>query len=150
MVLGLSNGPIRFAKNGSSRWTNAAIVSVLKSRSAMDRRCASGFSWNDSGATDGEIEQMKLGVWFYGVGTIFTGILDIVWGDFDGSHQPIQSLGKNLPGQHMLAYVAGVWLVAAGLALLWRRSEKVGAAASGIAYLIFAALWLFRYAAAIH
>jgi len=93
---------------------------------------------------------MKLGVWFYGLGTVLTGILDIAWGDFDASHQPIQSLGKNFPGQHLLAYAAGVWLVAAGLAILWRRSAKMGAAASGIAYLVFVALWLPRYYAAIH
>jgi len=93
---------------------------------------------------------MKAGVWFYGLGTALTGILDIAWGAFDGSHQPIQSLGKNLLGEHILAYVAGVWLVAAGLAILWRRSASIGAAASGIAYLVFAALWLPRYYAAIH
>ena len=63
---------------------------------------------------------------------------------------PSKSLGKNLPGQHILAYVAGVWLVAAGLAILWRRSARIGAAASAIAYLIFAALWLPRYYAGIH
>jgi uncharacterized membrane protein YphA (DoxX/SURF4 family) len=97
-----------------------------------------------------EIRQMKVGVWFYGLGTALTGILDIAWGDFDASHQPIQSLGKNFPGQHLLAYVAGVWLVAAGLAILRRRSAKIGAAASAIAYLIFAALWLSRYSAGIH
>src|SRR5277367_2218615 len=44
----------------------------------------------------------------------------------------------------------GVWLVAAGLAILWRRSARLGAAASAIAYLIFAALWLPRYYAGIH
>src|SRR3984957_7078679 len=93
---------------------------------------------------------MKVGVWFYGLGTVLTGILDIAWGAFDASHQPIQSLGKNFPGQHILAYVAGVWLVAAGVAILWRRSERIGAAASAIAYLIFAAFWLFRYYAGIH
>jgi uncharacterized membrane protein len=92
---------------------------------------------------------MKVGVWFYGLGTALTGILDIAWGDFDASHQPIQALGKNFPGQHLLAYVAGVWLIAAGLAILWRRSARIGAAASGIAYLIFAALWLARYSAAV-
>lgn len=81
---------------------------------------------------------MKVGVWFYGLGTVLTGILDIAWGAFDASHQPIQSLGINLPGQHILAYVTGVWLVAAGLAILWRHSAKLGAAASAIAYLIFA------------
>ncbi len=93
---------------------------------------------------------MKVGVWFYGLGTVLTGILDIAWGAFDASHQPIKSLVKNLPAQHILAYVAGVWLVAAGLAILWRRSAKGGAAASAIAYLIFAALWLPRYYAGIH
>ncbi len=94
--------------------------------------------------------QMKVGVWFYGLGTALTGILDIAWGAFDASHQPIKALGNNLPGQHILAYVAGVWLVAAGLAILWRRSARIGAAASAIAYLIFAALWLFRYSAGIN
>ena len=97
-----------------------------------------------------KVGEMKVGVWFYGVGTVLTGILNMAWGAFDASHQPIQALGKNLPGQHILAYVAGVWLVAAGLAILWRRSAKIGAAASGIAYLIFAALWLARYYAGIH
>jgi hypothetical protein len=95
-------------------------------------------------------QQMKVGVWFYGLGTALTGILDIAWGACDASHQPIASLGKNLPGQHILAYVAGVWLVAAGVAILWRRSARIGAAASAIAYLIFAALWLPRYPAGIH
>jgi uncharacterized membrane protein YphA (DoxX/SURF4 family) len=90
-------------------------------------------------------QQIKVGVWFYGLGTVLTGILDIVWGAFDASHQPFQSLSKNLPGQHVLAYVAGIWLLAAGLAILWRRSTRIGAAASAISYLIFAAFWLTRY-----
>ena len=93
---------------------------------------------------------MKVGVWFYGWGTILTGLLNIAWGAFDASHQPIQSLGKNLPGQQIMAYVAGILLVAAGLAILFRRSARMGAAACAIAYLIFAALWLFRYYAGIH
>ena len=93
---------------------------------------------------------MKVGVWFYGLGSVLTGILDIAWGAFDAYHQPIQTLGNNLPGQHILAYVAGVWLVAAGLAILWRRSVRIGAAACGIIYLIFAALWLPRYYGGIH
>ena len=93
---------------------------------------------------------MKVGVWFYGLGTVLTGILDIVWGAFDASHQPFQSLGKNVAGQHVLAYVAGVWLVAAGLAILWRRSTRIGAAASAIVYLIFAAFWLARYYVGVH
>ena len=93
---------------------------------------------------------MKVGIWFYGLGTVLTGILDIAWGGFDGSHQPIKSLGLSLPAQHILAYVAGIWLVTAGLAILWRRSERIGAVASAIAYLMFAALWLPRYYAGVH
>jgi hypothetical protein len=93
---------------------------------------------------------MKVGIWFYGLGTVLTGVLDIAWGAFDASHQPIKSMGIDLPGQHILAYVAGVWLVAAGLAILWRRSARIGAAASAIAYLIFAIFWLARYYAGIH
>lgn len=94
--------------------------------------------------------QMKVGIWFYGLGTVLTGIVNIAWGSFDASHQPIQALSRNFPGEHILAYVAGAWLVAAGLAILWRRSARIGAAASAIAYLIFAALWLARYYAGIH
>lgn len=93
---------------------------------------------------------MKVGVWFYGLGSVLTGILTIVWGAFDASHQPIQSLGINLPGQHILAYVAGMWLVIAGLAILSRRTATIAAVASAIAYLFFAASWLARYYPAIH
>lgn len=93
---------------------------------------------------------MKIGIWFYGLGTALTGILDIAWGAFDSSHQPIQALGKSVPAQHVWAFVAGVWLVAAGLAVLGQRSAKIGAAASAFAYLIFAALWLARGYAGIH
>ena len=93
---------------------------------------------------------MKVGVWFYGLGTVLTGILNIAWGAFDASHQPIQALGKNFPGQQILAYVTGVWLIAAGFTILWRRSARIGAAASGAAYLMFAALWFARYYAGVH
>jgi uncharacterized membrane protein len=92
---------------------------------------------------------MKVGIWFFGLGTALTGILDIAWRAFDTSHQPINSLG-NVPGQNILACVTGVWLVAGGLAILWRRSARFGAAASAAAYLVFAALWLCRYYAGIH
>ena len=93
---------------------------------------------------------MKVGIWFYGLGTVLTGILNIAWGTFDASHQPIKALGNNLPGQSILAYVVGLWLLAAGLVSLLRRTEKIGAAASAIAYSIFAALWLARYGSAVH
>jgi len=141
---------MNFANNGSFRCTNAAIVSVLKSRSAYTVIDPWRLAKRLKGDPIMEDRQMKVGVWFYGLATALTGILDIAWGDFDNSHQPIQSLDKNIPGQHILAYVAGVCLVAAGLAILWRRSQKIGAAASAIIYLIFVGLWLPRYYAGVH
>jgi hypothetical protein len=92
---------------------------------------------------------MKIGDWFYGLGTALAGILDIAWRAFDASHEPINSLGK-VPAQNILACVAGAWLVTAGVAILWRRSETFGAIASAAAYLFFMALWLLRYYAGIH
>jgi hypothetical protein len=92
---------------------------------------------------------MKVGVWFFGLGTALTGILDIVWRAFDASHQPIKSLG-NVPGQNILACVVGVWMIAAGLAVLWRRTARFGAVASATAYLIFVAMWLLKCYAGIH
>ncbi len=92
---------------------------------------------------------MKIGFWFYSLGTVLAGILNIAWRAFDASHQPINALGK-VPGQNILACVVGVWLIAAGVAVLWRRSARFGAAASAAAYLVFAALWMCRYYAGIH
>jgi uncharacterized membrane protein YphA (DoxX/SURF4 family) len=91
---------------------------------------------------------MKIRVWFYGLATVLTGILNLVWGGMEGSHQP--ALGQGLPVQHILGYLTGIWLVAAGLALLFRRSTKAGAAASAAIYVIFALLWLPRFAAVAH
>lgn len=88
---------------------------------------------------------MRTGVWFYGLATVVTGILDIVWGAFEGSHQPIKSFGQHIAGQKGLAYIAGVWLVAAGMAILWRRSARMGAAGSSAIYIIFAMFWLPRF-----
>ncbi|MGC2400315.1 MAG: hypothetical protein WA510_11050 [Acidobacteriaceae bacterium] len=93
---------------------------------------------------------MKLGTWIYGLATVATGILNIVWGAFEASHQPIQALGKHIPGSQILAYVSGAWLVAAGMAILWRRTERIGAAASAMIYLIFALLWVPRFYTATH
>jgi uncharacterized membrane protein len=93
--------------------------------------------------------KMKVGVWFYGLGTVLAGILDIAWRAFDANHQPIKALG-NIPGQSILACAAGTFLIAAGLGILWHRSAKMGAAASVVAYSFFAALWLVRGYAAVH
>jgi uncharacterized membrane protein len=93
---------------------------------------------------------MKLGIWIYGLATAITGSLNIVWEAFEPSHQPIQALGKQIPGSQILALISGVWLIAAGIAILWRRSQRMGAMASAIVYLVFALLWVPRFFTTTH
>jgi len=40
---------------------------------------------------------MRLGVYVYGLASIAAGIFDLVWGDFDASHQPIQAFRDHIP-----------------------------------------------------
>jgi uncharacterized membrane protein len=93
---------------------------------------------------------MKFGVWLYGLATVITSILNIVWGQFDPSHQPVQAFGQHIPGHQALAYIAGVLLVAAGIAILLQRTTRLGAAGSAMAYLTFALFWLPRFYTATH
>lgn len=97
-----------------------------------------------------KMDQMRVGVWLYGLGTIATGSLDVVWRQFEAAHQPIQALCPHIPGVHALGVIAGILLIAAGIALLWRPTARIGAAGSAILYLIFVTFWLARAFTAIH
>jgi uncharacterized membrane protein YphA (DoxX/SURF4 family) len=82
--------------------------------------------------------------------TVAAGIFDLVWGDFDASHQPIQAFGDHIPGVEILAYITAIWMIGGGAAILWRRTAKAGAAALAIIYFIFAVFWLPRLYTAPH
>jgi uncharacterized membrane protein len=97
-----------------------------------------------------KIDQLRVGIWFYGLATVVTGILDVVWREFEASHQPIKALGQHIPGEQVLACIAGIWLVAAGIAILWRRTARIGAAGSAMIYLVFAIFWVFKLFAITH
>jgi uncharacterized membrane protein len=88
---------------------------------------------------------MKLGVYLYGIAAVAYGITDLVWGEFDPSDQPLQAWGDHIPGARIFAYVAAVWLVSAGAALLWRRSRRFAAASLTILYGIFVLFPLPRF-----
>lgn len=87
---------------------------------------------------------MKIGVYLYGLATVAFGILDLIWGQFERTHQPMQTLVEHIPGHQFFAYMAAAWMIAAGLAMLWRRSARMGAAASAIIYSAFAASFLLQ------
>ena len=87
----------------------------------------------------------RVGVYVYGLATAAAGIMDLIWGDFDPSHQPIQAFGDHIPGRTILAYITAFWMIAGGVAILWRRTARAGAAALAVIYLIFAVFWLPRF-----
>jgi uncharacterized membrane protein YphA (DoxX/SURF4 family) len=92
----------------------------------------------------------RAGIILYGLASAACGIMDFIWADFDASHQPIQAFGDHIPGVTVLAYITAVWMIAAGLAILWRRSARVGGAALAIIYFVFAIFWLPRLYTAPH
>jgi uncharacterized membrane protein YphA (DoxX/SURF4 family) len=93
---------------------------------------------------------MRVGVYVYGLASAAAGIMDLIWGDFDAAHQPIQAFGDHIPGVTILAYITAVWMIAGGAAILWRRSERVGGAMLAAIYFVFAVFWLPRFYTAPH
>ena len=93
--------------------------------------------------------QWRDGLYLYAAGSIAAGTLNLIWGDFEAAHQPIQALGDRIPGRAVLAFIAGIWLIAGGAAILWRRLARAGALALAAIYLIFAVFWLPRFYSAI-
>jgi uncharacterized membrane protein len=93
---------------------------------------------------------MRIGIYVYGIASIAAGILDLVWGEFEPAHQPIQAWGDHIPGVTIFAYIAAVWLIAGGAAILSRQGERAGAAALAILYGIFILFPLPRFYTAPH
>ena len=86
----------------------------------------------------------RIGIGFIALGSVAGGVFDLIWGEFERAHQPIQALGDHIPGETVLAYITAVCLVAGGAALVWRRTERLGAGLLAVIYAIFAAFWLPR------
>jgi hypothetical protein len=80
---------------------------------------------------------MKIGLTVYGIASVAFGILNLIWGEFEPAHQPLQAWGDHVPGATIFAYIAAVWLIVGGAAILWRGSVQLGAAALSILYGIF-------------
>ncbi|HEY3990747.1 MAG TPA: hypothetical protein VGM02_15700 [Acidobacteriaceae bacterium] len=93
---------------------------------------------------------MRVGVYVYGLASVAAGILDLIWGEFDPAHQPLQAWGDHIPGVTIFASIAAVWLIAGGEAMLWRGSRRFGAAALAILYGIFILFPLPRFYTAPH
>lgn len=90
------------------------------------------------------------GLYVYAFGSFAAGLCDLIWGNFDAAHQPLQAWGDNLAGAAVFAYITGGWMIAGAIALLWRRSARAGGAALAAIYFIFALFWLPRFYTAPH
>jgi len=72
----------------------------------------------------------------FGAGVAALGLACLVFGEFD----PGQQVPKNFPARVTLAYCAGAFMVAAALAIEWRRTRAWGAAALAVYYTLFVLL----------
>lgn len=93
---------------------------------------------------------MKAGVFLFGIASVISGILDLIWHEFEPDHQPLQAWGGWIAGIHILAYIGGAWLIVAGAAILWKKTALAGAAALTVLYAIFTLFPLPRYVIAPH
>ena len=87
---------------------------------------------------------MRAGVTLYGLASAACGLMDLIWRDFDRAHQPIQAFGDHIPGREILAFITAIVMIAGGVAILWRRTARAGAAALAFIYFIFTIFWLPR------
>lgn len=81
----------------------------------------------------------NLGIYAYAAGAIFLGLVGLASGDFATTWQRVE---PNVPFREPLAYLTASIELAAGLALLWRRTARAGALTLTVVYSVFALLWV--------
>jgi uncharacterized membrane protein YphA (DoxX/SURF4 family) len=81
----------------------------------------------------------NIGIYVYGAGAIALGVSGLVWTDFATNWQRVQG---NVPHRGALACIVAVYELAAGAAILWRRTARTGAMMLAILYSVFALLWV--------
>ena len=91
---------------------------------------------------------MKIGIVVLGLASIAAGILDLIWGEFESAHQPIQAYGDHIPGVTFFAYVTAIWLIVGGAAILFERTARIGTVMLAVIYTAFALFWLPRFSTA--
>lgn len=80
----------------------------------------------------------SLGRYAYGLATIGSGICALAWHDFSNWEQ-IKGFGQG-PERETLSYVVAAIVVLAGIAVMWPKMARAGAAVLGAIYVAFALL----------
>jgi uncharacterized membrane protein YphA (DoxX/SURF4 family) len=88
------------------------------------------------------MKKIYLGRHVFGLAAIIFGVLTLAWRDFNGWQQ-IQALG-DVPHREVLAYIVAVIEILGGLAIQWQKTARIGSAALGSIFFVFALLWVPR------
>jgi uncharacterized membrane protein len=86
----------------------------------------------------------NIGLYAYGLAAVTVGAVGLVWGDFSTNWQRVP---QDVPYREALAYLTAAYELLAGLAILWRRTARVGAALLTLLFSIFALLWAIQVVA---
>ncbi len=90
------------------------------------------------------------GVVLFGLMSAAAGITDVVWGDLEPYHQPLQAIGGHVADVKAVIYLGAFVLMAGGAAVLTKSAGRYGAAALAAIYGLFAAATLRRLQTAPH
>jgi uncharacterized membrane protein YphA (DoxX/SURF4 family) len=83
----------------------------------------------------------NLGIHVYGFAAIALGLVGLFWRDFASVWQPAPD---SLPHRAVLACIAALLFLLAGIAVQWRRTARFGFPVLAILYFMAALLWLPR------
>ena len=88
---------------------------------------------------NGRSAMSNLGVYLYGVAAVALGLIGLVWRDFAINWQRVPA---DVPYREILAYIAAVCELWAGVAIFWRRSARASALMLTVLYSLFALSWV--------
>jgi uncharacterized membrane protein YphA (DoxX/SURF4 family) len=85
------------------------------------------------------------GIYVFGISSVASGILDVIWKEFEPAHQPVQALSEQIADVKVLVYLGIFLLIAGGAAIFFRRTARYGAVALAVIYAFFGVCALRRF-----